>query len=105
MEACETLREEFRERTRDSSEWDPAKAMVMQMLAEGVDPGAPGALDAWTTDFNARPREQRDAIVGPAADRMADSAGRRPAGGSPAPKQRAQRRKAERTARKRNTRR
>ena len=105
MEACETLREEFRERARDSSEWGPAKAMVMQMLAEGVDPGAPGALDAWTTDFNARPREERDAIVGPAADRMADSAGRRPAGGSPAPKQRAQRRKAGRTARKRNRRR
>jgi hypothetical protein len=49
-------------------------------------------------DFNARPREQRDAIVGPAADRMARAAGARD------PKQKAQRRKAQRQARKRNRR-
>jgi hypothetical protein len=77
----------------------------MKMQAEGTDPSAPGALDAWMTDFNARPREQRDAIIGPAADRMTQAAGLRPATGSDAPKQRAERRKAQRAARKRNRRR
>jgi hypothetical protein len=68
------------------------------MQADGVDPSAAGALDAWMADFNARPREQRDAIIGPAADRMARAAGARD------PKQKAQRRKAQRQARKRNRR-
>jgi hypothetical protein len=104
-EACEALRDEFLQRARDSTGWGPAKSIVMQMLAEGVDPSAPGALDAWMADFNARPREQRDAIIGPATDRMARAAGLGAAAGPHAPKQRAQRRKAQRTARKRNGRR
>lgn len=102
-QGLKALREEFHTRARDSSQWGLAKSMVMQMHAEGVDPSAPGALDAWTADFNARPREQRDAIVGPAADRMTRGAGLRPVAGPHTPKhQRAQRRKAQRTARKRN---
>jgi hypothetical protein len=105
-QGCEALRDEFHAHARDSSQWGPAKSMIMQMLAEGVDPSAPGALDAWMADFNARPREQRDAIVGPAADRMTHGAGLRPVAGPHTPKQqRAQRRKAQRTARKRNRRR
>jgi hypothetical protein len=105
-QACEALREEFEVRARDSTGWGSAKSMVMQMLAEGVDPSAPGAFDAWMADFNARPREQRDAIVGPAADRMTHGAGLRPVAGPNTPKQqRAERRKAQRTARKRNRRR
>jgi hypothetical protein len=78
--------------------------MFMQMQADGIDPTAPGALDAWIEDFNARPREQRDVILGPAADRMAHAAGLPSAGGARAPKQKAQRRKAQRQARKRNRR-
>jgi hypothetical protein len=53
-QACEELREEFHERACDSSQWGLAKSMVTQMLAEGVDPSAPGALEAWMADFNAR---------------------------------------------------
>ena len=79
--------------------------MVMQMQAEGVDPSTPGALDTWITDFNARPHQQREQIIAPAADRMTDAAGLRPAAGTPAPKQHAERRKTQRAARKRNRRR
>ncbi len=106
-QACEELCDEFHERVGDSSQWGLAKSMVMKMQAEGIDPSAPGALAAWMTDFNARPREQRDAIIGPAADRMVDAARLRPTSGSHAPKQEqhAQHRKAQRAARKRNRRR
>jgi hypothetical protein len=69
-QACHALRGEFLERAHDQSRWGMAKSLVMQMLAEGVDPSAPGAMDAWMADFNARPAEQRTAIVGPATDRM-----------------------------------
>ncbi len=102
--ACQGLRGEFLQRARDRSRWGLAKSLVMQMLAEGIDPGAPGAMEAWTADFNARASEQRDAIIGPAADRMIPTAKPGPATGPHAPKQRAQRRKAQRSARKRNRR-
>jgi hypothetical protein len=94
--ACEELREEFQAQAHDSSHWGLAKSMVMQMQIEGIDPSAAGALDAWMADFNARPREQRDAIIGPVADRMVSAAG------AHAPKHKTQRRKAQRQARKRN---
>ena len=103
-QACEELRDEFLENTRDSSHWGLAKSMFTQMQADGIDPSAPGALDAWIEDFNARPREQRDAIIGPAADRMTRAGGLPSAGGARAPKQKAQRRKSQRQARKRNRR-
>ncbi len=104
VQACKELRGEFLQRARDRSRWGLAKSMVMQMFAEGIDPSAPGAMDAWMADFNARPLEQRDAIIGPAADRMIHAAVPRPATRPHAPKQRAQRRKAQRSARKRNRR-
>ncbi len=102
-QACEELRDEFQQAAGDSSHWGLAKSMVMQMQAEGIDPSAAGAFDAWMADFNARPGEQRDAIIGPAADRMARAAGFS-TGGPRAPKQKAQRPKAQRQARKRNRR-
>src|SRR4051794_534005 len=103
--ALDELRYEFDQRARDSTHWGIAKSMFMQMRTEGLDPGAPGALDAWITDFNTRPHQQRDQIIGPAADR-AHAAGLHSAAGPRAPKpQRAQQRKAQRAARKRNRRR
>ncbi len=102
--ACEELRGEFLQRARDRSRWGLAKSLVMQMLAEGIDPSAPGAMEAWTADLNARAPEQRDAIIGPAADRMIHAVGPDPATRPHAPKQRAQRRKTQRSARKRNRR-
>jgi hypothetical protein len=103
--AVQALCDEFHPRARDSSQWGLAQSMIMQMQAEGLDPSAPGALDAWMADFNARPRAQRDQVIGPAADHMIQSAQLPPVVGPHAPKQqRAQRRKAQRTARKRNRR-
>jgi hypothetical protein len=104
--AVQALRDEFHTRARDNSQWGLAKSMIMRMQAEGVDPSAPGALDAWMADFNARPRAQRDAIIDSTADHMIQSAQPRPVVGPHAPQQqRAERRKAQRTARKRNRRR
>jgi len=103
-DACEELRDEFRQAVGDGSRWGPAKSMVMQMQAEGIDPSAAGALDAWMADFNTRPREQRDAIIGPASDRMVRAAELPSTAGPRAPKQKAQRRKAQRAARKQNRR-
>ena len=103
-EACEALRDEFLDCAHDNSHWGLAKSMLMQMQSEGIDPSAPGALDAWIEDFNARPYQQRDALLGPAADRMVRAAGLPSAAGARAPKQKAQRRKAQRQARKRNRR-
>jgi len=103
-QACEELADEFQQQARDSSQWGVAKSMFMQMQTEGIDPSAPGALDAWIEDFNARPRQQRDALLGPAADRMVRAAGLPSAAADRAPKQKAQRRKAQRQARKRNRR-
>ncbi len=104
VQACNELRGEFLERARDRSGWGLAKSLVMQMLAEGIDPSTPGAMEAWTAEFNARPPEQRDAIIGPAANRMHHAPQPDPAIKPHAPKQRTQRRKAQRSARKRNRR-
>lgn len=104
-QGCEELSAEFQNRARDNSHWGLAKSMVMTMQTEGIDPAAPGALDAWMTDFNARPPEQRDAIIGPATDRMTQAAGASVDRSRRAPKQRAEHRKAQRAARKRNRRR
>ena len=103
-DACEELRDEFLESAHDGSNWGLGKSILAHMQAEGIDPSAPGALDAWIEDFNARPHEQRDALIGPAADRMVRDAGLPSAAGALAPKQKAQRRKAQRQARKRNRR-
>src|SRR4051794_4444388 len=69
--AVQALRDEFHTRARDNAQWGLAKSMIMQMQAEGVDPSAPGALDAWLADFNARPRAQRDQVSGSAAGVLA----------------------------------
>ena len=103
-QALDVLGEESKTHAQDSSRWGLAKSMFVRMQTEGVDPSQPGAIDAWMDDFNSRPREERDAIIGPAADRMAQAAGIRLPSGSRAPKPRAQRRRAQKAARKRNRR-
>jgi hypothetical protein len=104
-QACDELRDEFREAAADPSSWGLAKSMFMQMHSEGVDPENGQAVQAWMTAFNDRPREERDAIIGGAADRML--AGAQPAkgrAGAKRPKDTG-RRKSQRAARKRNRRR
>ena len=103
-QALDVLGVEFKTHAQDSSRWGLAKSMFMRMHTEGVDPSQPGAIDAWMDDFNSRPREERDAIIGPAADRMAEAAGIRRPNGSRTSKPRAQRRRAQKAARKRNRR-
>jgi hypothetical protein len=92
--SVEQLRAPFERAARDPRNWGPAKAMVMRMRAEGVDPAEPGALEAWVAGFNARPFEERDRVLAPSLPR-------------PAPRS-VQRRKAQRrttkTSRKRNRR-
>ena len=103
-QALDVLGEEFKTHAQDSSRWGLAKSMFMGMQTEGVDPSQPGAIDAWMDDFNSRSREERDAIIGPAADRMAEAAGIRRPNGSRVSKPRTQRRRAQKAARKRNRR-
>lgn len=100
--ACDELRTEFEHAARDNSQWGFAKSMFMQMQSEGVDPGQPGALDTWIDNFNACPREQRDAVIGGAADGMAPAAGFKPPSDARRAKANARRRKAQKAARKRN---
>jgi hypothetical protein len=104
-EACDDLREEFLTAQADPGSWGLAKSMFMRMYAEGVDPEDPAAIEGWIADFNERPRAERDAVIGDAADRML--ARSQPPGGSPGakrPKKSAQQRKSQRAARKRNRR-
>jgi len=83
---------EFERRCRDPRQWGPAKALVAQMRAEGVEPTDQAALDAWLADFNARPRAERDRVLGAAL-------------GPAPPPRRADKRQAAGQARKRNRRR
>jgi hypothetical protein len=117
-EACANLTEPFLESASDPVGWGLAKSLMMQMLSEGLDHEDPLAMQSWIEDFNRRPAEQRDAVVGGAMDRMLAGAGPqhgagtgggrsgnrasgRASRGSSKPKRDAQR-KAQRTARKRN---
>jgi hypothetical protein len=102
QEVCLSLSEPFLERVRDPAGWGLAKSMAMQMLTEGIDLDDPGALDGWMEDFNARAREERDAIVGGAMDRMLENATPAPRRGGSRPAKRRSQRKAQRSARKRN---
>jgi hypothetical protein len=69
--SVEQLRAPFERVARDPGNWGPAKAMVMQMRAEGVDPSEPGALKDWVEDFNTRPFEERDRVLAPSLPRAA----------------------------------
>ncbi|HEU0316007.1 MAG TPA: hypothetical protein VFR49_01690 [Solirubrobacteraceae bacterium] len=102
-EACDELRAEFLTAQADPGSWGLAKSMFMQMHAEGVDPEDPAAIEGWMADFNERPRAERDAVIGGAADRMLAEAG--PPDRKRPKKSAQQQRKSQRAARKRNRRR
>jgi len=74
------MRDEFRERAGDSSEWRLAKSIVMQMLDEGVDPSAAVAPGARRLDGGLQHRTARAARRDrrPPADRMTHGAGLAP---------------------------
>lgn len=103
-QACAAFSEEFHERAGSPESWGLAKSMAMQMFAEGIDPTERGAMEAWISDFNARPQTDRDAVVG-GAERILGAAKPGP-GSHPQPaSQRRTQRKAQRAARKRSRRR
>lgn len=107
-ETATTLRDQFVAAAQDRSRWGLAKSMAMQAHSEGIDLTQPGALEAWMDDFNGRPPEERNQIIGPPMDRMVAAAGLEPrparttaSGGNQAKQAK---RKATRAARKRNRR-
>jgi hypothetical protein len=93
--AVARLRPQFLRDAADPRSWGPAKSMVMQMRAEGLDPADPDAVDAWVAAFNDRPQPERELVLG----------GARPASPrSGTADQRKARRKAAKAARKRSRR-
>jgi hypothetical protein len=104
-ECCRELRDDFLDVAADRSRWGPAKALTMQMQAEGVDPTDPEAMQAWIEDYNARPFEERDRIVGASLDPPAGQSDGREASvhrsSGKAKRQRRAKRKAARQARRR----
>ena len=95
-----SLRQDVAEALRDTARWGPAKALMTEAVAEGVDLADRAELQAWMDDFNSRPFEERDRILGP------PPAGTTGATGSPraAKQKRRQRRMGTRAARRRNRR-
>lgn len=57
------LRQDFATAMQDPANFGMAKSLVAQMQAEGVDILESGAVDRWVEEFNARPFEERDAIL------------------------------------------
>jgi hypothetical protein len=54
----------FARRAGDPTRQGPSGALVAAMAAEGVDLSDPDAMQTWIAGFNARPFEERDAILG-----------------------------------------
>jgi hypothetical protein len=46
-------------RCHDPENWGPVKSVFSAMVADGVDPADPEAVDAWIAAFNARPEDER----------------------------------------------
>jgi hypothetical protein len=78
----------------DPANAGPAQVLFEAMTADGVELGDRDAMQAWLEDFNARPSEERDRVLGPALDAQRPST--RPA--------RKRTRKAPKQARRRNRR-
>jgi hypothetical protein len=65
---CDYLDEiapEFRENMADTSRYSFGKRLWTEAASEGVSHGDPAAVEAFMARFNARPRTERDAILGP----------------------------------------
>jgi hypothetical protein len=90
----EQLRARFEREAADRRNWGPAKAIVKQMRAEGVDPAEPGALETWLAGFNARSFEERDRVLAPSLPRPA----------APSSQRRKTQRRTAKASRKRNRR-
>jgi hypothetical protein len=98
-----SLRDDVAEALRDPSRWGPAKSLMSQAESEGVDFADHAALQAWMDDFNSRPVEERDRVLGPSLGGV-EATARPPARTPGARQQRRRRRKGARAARRRNRR-
>ncbi len=70
-DVIEVLEPEAFEAMGDPSNFSLAKSLVYAMQAEGVDCEDEAAVTSWMTEFNSRPFEERDAVLGPALGGMA----------------------------------
>ena len=61
---------DYRAAMADGSMQGPATVIAKLMRDDGVDFTDADAVHAWHDRFNARPKEERDALLGPALDRM-----------------------------------
>ncbi|MGH9074552.1 MAG: hypothetical protein ACRDZQ_10615, partial [Acidimicrobiales bacterium] len=97
----EDIATDFGAAVTDRGHWGIAKTVVMGMADDGVDPDDPAAMAAWVGGFNARPRPERERLLGdvghPASPRGV------PRRGADAGSARAKR-KAARSSRRRNRR-
>lgn len=55
---------EFRRAMTDVGHFGPAKLLANAIIGDGVDPLDQAAVDRWVAEFNARPLEERDALLG-----------------------------------------
>lgn len=59
---------QFRQLATDQKSFGPAKAIANAMMASGVDLSDQNAVNEWIVDFNSRPFEERDELLGPAIE-------------------------------------
>jgi hypothetical protein len=64
VDHLEQIEERFRANMADPSRYSFGKRLWTAAAAEGVRPDDPGAVEAFMARFNARPRAERDAILG-----------------------------------------
>jgi hypothetical protein len=74
MSLAEIDRQEpaYRAAMADGSMQGPATLVARLMRDDGVELTDPDSVERWLTGFNARPRSERDALIGPAVDRFAE---------------------------------
>jgi len=63
-EAVDRFEPTFLDATRDRTRFGPAKAIMLAMLKEGIDPANPHAVQSWIESFNARSPAERRAVLG-----------------------------------------
>lgn len=66
LDALRQLLPEYLEAMGDPSRWGMAKSLFAGAAGEGVDLTDRAQLEGWMADFNSRPQEDRDAMLGPA---------------------------------------
>lgn len=99
------LHGKFAERARDPANFGLAKGMVAAMAGDGVDPTDEAAVEEWIETFNARSREEREALVPAIASPPLPLAPPQPARASRKAAKAKKARRAQGQARKRNRRR